>query len=300
MRNGSSGHDARGWQPAQHPYQGQSGPLPDMPYGPEVSWPSGGMQRLEFDTGEYHRLVDDYQGPGDGGRGPANRAAHDYGYGDPGYADPRYDGPRYDGSRGPRYDGPRDRYQTGPMPAVPVDHAYPMSASPAAYGYPPVDGSYRAALAPVERGYPATATGPMYPVTGMQEVLTDDYTPPGKADPRLSGLRYDDLRYDEPRYADEAMSDEAWYAEIRRGEPISFAPSPVAPSPIAPVPAAPQAPARRPGYPPLTPAGGFRPADAAPRMGAAPAAARSQTSYLAAPVAQAGVLAPPTGQRIQT
>lgn len=116
MRNGSSGHDGRGWQATQDPYQGQSGPLPELPYGPDVSWPSG-FRRTEFDSGEYRQLVDDYQGHNGRAHRPANRyqpASEDRGYGDPGYADPRYD-------------GPRDRFATGPMPAV--DHIYPVTGA---------------------------------------------------------------------------------------------------------------------------------------------------------------------------
>lgn len=186
MRNGSSGHDGRGRQATQDPYQGQSGPLPELPYGPEVSWPSG-FRRAEFDSGEYRQLVDDYHGHNDRARRSANRypsAGEDYGYGDPGYADPRYD-------------GPRDRHKTGPMPAIgkpvaPVDHVYPVTGAQEvlrdSYTPPPSHGERRIAAV------------------------------------RYEELRYDEPGYGKPQY-DERLSDEAWYAELRRGEP-AFPPAP--------------------------------------------------------------------------
>ncbi|HLJ99644.1 MAG TPA: hypothetical protein VKU39_07015, partial [Streptosporangiaceae bacterium] len=218
--------------------------MPELPYGPEVSWPSG-FRRAEFDSGEYRQLVDDYQGHN--GRAPrsANRyqsAGEDYGYGDPGYADPRYD-------------GPRDRYATGPMPAA--DH--------------------------------------VYPVTGAQEVLRDYYTPPpSHGERRVADGRYEELRYDEPGYGkaqhDERLSDEAWYAELRRGEPAF---------PPPPGPGARQE--RRPSYG-GAPAG-YRPdggqrghADGRPRGDRGP---RPAGQYLAAPVAQVGVLAPSAAPRME-
>src|ERR1700677_1023436 len=101
MRNGSSGHDERGWSPTpQHPYARspeRQAPERELPYGPEVSWPFG-FPQMNFDTGEYRRLVDGY-------------SQADPGYGDPGYADPRYDGQgQYNPGRpqpgAPRYEEP--------------------------------------------------------------------------------------------------------------------------------------------------------------------------------------------------
>jgi hypothetical protein len=219
MRSGSSAHDGRGWSSAQHPQQGR-GPRPeqDVPYGPEVSWPSG-FRAAEFDSGEYRALVessyerDEYshvdprsggdrrhphgdQGHGDPGYGdqryggqPGNggRAAdYDPGYGDPGYADPGYDGPR--GHHPPARQGFRQQQ----LPAAAPEPIYPE---------------------------------PIYPVTGAQEVYREP-EPPRQMDPRLVGLRYDELRYDDINLDDhgtspndEPLDDEAWYAELRSNAP---------------------------------------------------------------------------------
>jgi hypothetical protein len=286
MRSGSSAHDdGRGWSSAQHPYQGR-GPRPeqDAPYGPEVSWPSG-FRAAEFDSGEYRALVessyerDEYshvdprsggdrrpgdhpygdQGHGDqryggqrpGGQGASGQGAggqpgpgrrepggyqqpqaDDYGYGDPGYADPGYDGPGHDVPRG---------YQ--PPARQDVRHQLPPAAGPAGHSGP---------VAPV-------ASGPVYPVTGAQEVYRDPEEPdygqprPAPVDPRLVGLRYDELRYDDAdlddrgrsRY-DEPLDDEAWYAELRSsgpaqpqrpaGGPNGAGPGPNSPGPNSPGP----------------------------------------------------------------
>ena len=197
-----------------------------MPYGPEVSWPSG-FRAAEFDSGEYRALVessyerDEYshvdprlggtaggdrrqpygdQGHGgdqryagdqrQGGQPGRGRPAEDHGYGDPGYGDPGYADPRYDGPRG---------YQPQP-PARP---------------------EYRQAPAP-------PAPEPIYPVTGAQEVYREPYPQPQPraVDPRLAGLRYDELHYDDAdvdergrsRY-DEPLDDDAWVAELRGSGP---------------------------------------------------------------------------------
>jgi hypothetical protein len=203
-----------------------------MPYGPEVSWPSG-FRPGEFDSGEYRALVessyerDEYshvdprsggdRRPGDhpygdqrygppGGRAGGYRqaAGDDHGYGDPGYGDPGYGDPGY---ADPGYDGPR-AYQA---PAR-SDFRHPVGPGSAGPGSGPV------------------GPEPIYPVTGAQEVYRDPeeprYEQPRAVDPRLVGLRYDELRYDdaeldEPgrsRY-DEPLDDEAWYAELRSSGP---------------------------------------------------------------------------------
>ena len=288
MRSGSSAHDGRGWSPAQHPYPGQ-GPRSeqDVPLGPEVSWPAG-FGKMDFDTGEYRRLVESTSAGQNGHEGyehvdpryrsgpmpgyqprpvapPAaprhqQSAMDDHGYGDPGYADPSYDGPR----------------DNGGYPSRPA--AYPPN--PPAYQPPPP--GYR------------PAPDPIYPVTGAQEVYRDPgdvsypprydeprYEEPRPADPRLAGLRYDELRYDdadfdtdarheEPRY-DEPLDDDAWYEELRRGGP-AFTQRPPGPGepnhpggqgrrqgrPSAPsAPAGPTGPVAYPQGPPTPPAPGY-------------------------------------------
>jgi hypothetical protein len=235
MRSGSSAHDGRGWSSAQHPYQGR-GPRPeqDVPYGPEVSWPSG-FRAVEFDSGEYRALVESSSGSGSeyshvDPRAVDPRAGHPHGrradndYGDPGYGDPGYGDPGY---ADPGYEGPRG-YQ-----------APPRSKSQGSKGQ-----------GHNGQGFNGQAPQPVYPVTGAQEIYhepTGRVEPrverpsprgeqprveqprgeqPRAVDPRLVGLRYDELRYDDidleeggfSRH-DEPLDDEAWYAELRSSGP---------------------------------------------------------------------------------
>jgi hypothetical protein len=232
MRSGSSGHDGRGWSPApQHPYSRsvpqrevpeRQAPERELPYGPEVSWPSG-FPQMNFDTGEYHRLVDDYSHV-DPQQGYADAGYGDAGYGDPGYADPHYDGQgQY--TPGRQDSGPRpgaSRHQEPPQyqEQQHQEPAYPVTGAQEIYRAPD---SARYAEAP----YSAEQVEPRHPE-------------PRAVDPRLEGLRYDELRYDdpdlgepgfsEPRY-DEPLDDDAWYAELRRGGPaFPQAPTPSGPS----------------------------------------------------------------------
>lgn len=252
MRSGSSGHDERGWTPAQHPYSGR-GPQPpreDVPLGPEISWPNGFRQ---IDRG--HQQAPAYQQP----------AMDDYGYGDPGYADPSYDG---DGG----YYAPPGPPAPAPLPptpglvAPPQYHSAPPAHEPPAYqppAYQPPQPQYD--IAPAAYQLPpgsSMAPDPIYPVTGAQEIYRDPgesgypvesgyrepdyagsrYDEPRQADPRLEGLRYDELHYDDTRSGgqyedpdydqsryDEPLDDEAWFAELRRGGP-AFGPNPGGPA----------------------------------------------------------------------
>jgi len=190
-----------------------------VPYGPEVSWPSG-FRAVDFDSGEYRALVessyerDEYSqvDPRSGGDrrhpygepGQMRRAApgyqqpaDDFGYGDPGYADPGYDGPGHDRSRG---------YQPPARPEVRHQQpVYPVTGAQEVYREP------EARLAdPRPEARPA-------------EARAAEFRP---ADPRLEGLRYDELRYDDAdaddnghsRY-DEPLDDDAWINQLRAGGP---------------------------------------------------------------------------------
>jgi hypothetical protein len=239
MRSGSSGHDERGWSPAQHPYSGR-GPQPpreDVPLGPEISWPNGFRQ---LDRG--HQQAPAYQQP----------AMDDYGYGDPGYADPSYDG---DGG----YYAPPAPPAPGPVrgPVTPPQYSSaPPAYEPPAYqppAYEPAPPQYDAAPAAYQLPPGASmAPDPVYPVTGAQEIYREPdhvgsrYDEPRQSDPRLEGLRYDELHYDDtgsggqfddPDYDqsryDEPLDDEAWFAELRRGGP-AFGPNPGGPNPGGP------------------------------------------------------------------
>jgi hypothetical protein len=217
-----------------------------VPYGPEVSWPSG-FRAVEFDSGEYRALVEssyerdeyshvDPQRGGPGGRHP--------------YGDPRIQGGQAPGGQRPgeqRYgDQPygrpgQVRRPAGGYPQQDDDPGYgdpgyadPGYADPGygdpGYADPGYDGprGYQAPPRPDFRHQAGPAAGPVakpqpiYPVTGAQEILREPA--PRAVDPRLAGLRYDELRYDDSdsddrgfsRY-DEPLDDEAWYAELRTG-----------------------------------------------------------------------------------
>ena len=199
MRSGSPAHDddGRGWPATQRPYQDEaiggpahygSGPRSDphqapagrrdIPYGPELSWPSGfrpldaqtrDVLEAGYGTGPYRTTQADprYRAGRDNGPGYQQPAMEDYGYGDPGYSDPSYDGPRSrDGgsagrpprgypatdTRMPGYHVPEDPQ---PRPAYQQDHAAPSAGDQRAY---PGPGGHDA--------YPGTGSTGSYPGTG--------------------------------------------------------------------------------------------------------------------------------------
>ncbi len=359
MRSGSSAHDDQDWPPsARYPYAGEAttgqarygthGPGPygdplrgagewrEVPFGPEVSWPSGFRP---LDTQAREILEAGY------GAAPSYRqpALDDHGYGDPGYLDPAYDGPRAP------YPGPGPTDRSGPGSGhwgVPGYHV-PESPEYAGPGYP--------------RGFtarPGLGDQDIYPVTGAQEALQDTgpqprpggsaaagypeqwygrprlddrvlgAAPGGPADPRLAGLRYDELRYEEPSGVgpdhDEPLDDESWYEELRRSAPAypqrgdrqqgdRRRGGPQQGGGSWPGGSAGAGPWDRVGSPagagsraPAGPATGGPWRGAAPQASAArrtgtavpPAQALSGSGYLGAPTAQIGVLAPPAGRRV--
>jgi hypothetical protein len=185
-----------------------------VPFGPEVSWPSG-FRPLDpqardvldsaYDTGAV------YQQP----------AADEYGYGDPGYSDPSYDGPRaphagsgFRGESGPvgtasfGWSGYRQSDTGVPGYHVPGsrDSAVPGYAGP---GYPSTGSQRQDFSAP-------SADDDIYPVTGAQEALPDTGPQPfGRPRPAQdSGVRaetgsaaYPEQWYDHPRLDDRAFGD---------------------------------------------------------------------------------------------
>ncbi len=230
MRSGSPAHDddGRGWPAPQHPYQDEaiggpahygSGPRSDphegptgrrdIPYGPELSWPSGfrpldaetrDVLEAGYGTGPYRTTQADprYAAPRGAGRDHGTGSAYqqpaveDYGYGDPGYSDPSYDGPRSreggSGNRPPRgygapdtrmpgYHVPEDRQS---RPAYQQDFAAPPAGDRLAY---PGTGGYDAYSGTSGHGaYPGTGSAEaypgdgggqdIYPTTGAMEALT--------------------------------------------------------------------------------------------------------------------------------
>jgi hypothetical protein len=257
MRSGSSAHDDHDWPPsARHPYaaeatsgqarygthgpQPRSGPPDDaaggwreVPFGPEISWPSG-FRPLDTQAREIleagYRAAPSYQQP----------ALHDHGYGDPGYLDPAYDGPRTPYS-GP---GPADRggaagagYQGVPGYQLPEPPGYAGPAHqrgfaerPAAdQDIYPVTGAQEALQDTGPQPWPTGSAPAGYPDRWYGSPRLDDRAlggtaPDGPGDRRLAGLRYDELRYDEPGY------DERRYQEPSPGpaydEPRYQEPSP--------------------------------------------------------------------------
>ncbi len=215
MRSGSPAHDGRGWPATQHPYQDEaiggpahyvSGPRSDpretpggaatrreVPYGPELSWPSGfrpldaeTREVLEagYGTGPYRstqpdpRLADSrladprYGAPRrDYGAAYQQPAMEDYGYGDPGYSDPSYDGPRGPHGGSARGQGASDRGVPGyqvPEDRQPRSGYQQEFAAPSAY-----PDSYLGTGTGSGEAYPGDGGGQdIYPTTGAMEALT--------------------------------------------------------------------------------------------------------------------------------
>src|SRR5580692_1117929 len=220
MRSGSPAQDdGRGWPPSHHPYQDEaiggpahygSGPRSDphegpsgrrdIPYGPELSWPSGfrpmdaetrDVLEAGYGTGPYRTTQADprYSAPRRPGRdygagnGYQQPAMEDYGYGDPGYSDPSYDGPRSprggSASRPPRAYGAPDTRMPGYQlpedrpshPGYQQDFAAPPAGDRSAYpgtggrdAYPATRG--RDAYPGTGDAYPGTGSGEAYPGDG--------------------------------------------------------------------------------------------------------------------------------------
>jgi hypothetical protein len=207
-----------------------------VPFGPEISWPSG-FRQLDPESREV--LESAY------GTGPAYQqpAMDDFGYGDPGYSDPSYEGPKapygnpaFPVDQGTSYGsaGPRDFGGTGYRSSgdgVP-GYQLPEVRGTAPSGYQGSDYQGSGYAAPGRQPQPfAPSSGrgdEIWPVTGAQEALPDtgpqpaipggsatypeqwydnprlddrvlgESRPSRSADPRLAGMTYGELRYDEP------------------------------------------------------------------------------------------------------
>ena len=219
-----------------------------VPFGPEISWPTG-YYDLEYRDGGYRYPGQQPQAPtvqgehpyasygASGYSEPSGPAGADWGYGDPGYQDPGYQGPASEDAgfaapgysspsrQGPGYQGPRQR-NSYPEDAYPADvypaDAYPPDAYPPD-GYRPDDyqsGGYQSG------GYQRGPQGPGYPGGGYptgDPRDTDGGWAGANFGPGTQELRdYEDFRrpdqrdpghaYGEPRYDGPGHADSGYGA----------------------------------------------------------------------------------------
>src|SRR5215469_13052094 len=220
-----------GWPQTQDDHGRLSADQRRVPFGPDVSWPTG-YSNLEYRDGDYRYPAP--QPPNHGehpyaafpadGYGDASgypRPSDDFGYGDPGYSDPGYDGPASQdagiaGTRTVRgFVEPGQRQSGYALPPAPqsgyAQPGYPPAAQPGYdYGQP----EYSMPL-PAET-YPAADTyrqawdydQPLrYEDEEASYPVQDSYQQPadyGRADGYGQADRYDGRGYDSGPYHTQA------------------------------------------------------------------------------------------------